>query len=159
MKGDPNVIELLNEVLTSELTAINQYFIHYKMLENWGYKRLAAVKHKESIEEMQHADKVMERILYLDGIPNMQRLSPIKVGENAVEMHEVDLKLEEAAVDRLNRGIALATQAGDNGSRALLEEILVDEEEAIDWLEAQLGIIKEIGKERYLAEMIGSDQA
>lgn len=154
MRGDQNVVELLNEVLTAELTAINQYFIHYKMLENWGYGRLAQVKRKESIEEMRHADQVIERILYLDGIPNMQRLSPVRVGENPVEMHEVDLKLEEDAVERLNRGVAVATAAADNGTRALLEKILVEEEEAIDWLEAQLGMIKDMGKENYLAQMM-----
>lgn len=157
MKGDAKVIELLNEVLTSELTAINQYFIHYKMLENWGYRRLGAVKRKESIEEMKFADKVIERILLLEGIPNMQRLSPVKVGENPVEMHEVDLALELSSVERLNRGIAVSTQAADNGTRALLESILTEEEEAVDWLEAQLGLIKEIGKENYLAQMIGDE--
>lgn len=155
MRGDDKIIELLNEVLTAELTAINQYFIHYKMLGNWGYRRLAAVKRKESIEEMEHADAVIERILFLGGVPNMQRLSPVRVGENPVEMHEVDLALEVDAAERLNRGIQLATQAADNGTRALLEGILKNEEEAIDWLEGQLGIIKDIGKERYLAEMIG----
>lgn len=155
MKGDDKVIEILNEVLTAELTAINQYFIHYKMLNNWGYKKLAAVKRKESIEEMHHADEVMERILYLDGIPNMQRLNPVRVGENVPEMHQVDLALEMEAVARLNRGIALATSVGDNGSRALFEKILVEEEDAIDWLEAHLGMIKELGKEKYLAQMIG----
>ncbi len=159
MRGDPNVVELLNEVLTAELTAINQYFIHYKMLKNWGYGRLAAVKRKESIEEMTHADAVIERILYLDGIPNMQRLSPVKVGENPVEMHEVDLKLEEMAVERLNRGIAVATAAADNGTRALLEKILVEEEDAIDWLEAQLGLIKDLGKENYLSQMMDKPES
>jgi bacterioferritin len=157
MKGDAKVIELLNEVLTAELTAINQYFIHYKMLENWGYRRLGAVKRKESIEEMKHADKVIERILLLEGIPNMQRLRSVKVGENPVEMHEVDLALELTAVERLNRGIAVSTQAADNGTRALLEGILTEEEEAIDWLEAQLGLIKELGKENYLSQMLGDD--
>lgn len=157
MKGDPKVIELLNEVLTAELTAINQYFIHYKMLSHWGYKKLAAQKKKESIEEMRHADEVIDRILYLDGVPNMQRLNPVRVGEEIVEMHEVDLALEVAAVERLNRGIALATSVGDHGSRTLLEKILVEEEEAVDWLEAHLGIIRDLGKERYLAQMIGSE--
>lgn len=155
MKGDPRIIEFLNEVLTAELTAINQYFIHYKMLENWGYKRLAKVKRKESIEEMKHADEVIERILYLDGVPNMQRLASVKVGENPVEMHELDLAVEQAAVERFNRGIALATQAADNGTRALLEKLLVDEEEAIDWLESHLGLVRDLGKENYLAQMIG----
>lgn len=155
MKGDPRIIEFLNEVLTAELTAINQYFIHYKMLENWGYKRLAKVKREESIEEMKHADEVIERILYLDGVPNMQRLASVKVGENPVEMHELDLAVEQAAVERFNRGIALATQAADNGTRALLEKLLVDEEEAIDWLESHLGLVRDLGKENYLAQMIG----
>ncbi len=154
MKGDPKLIELLNEVLTSELTAINQYFIHAKMLKNWGYPRLAAKKREESIEEMKHADSVIERILYLDGVPNMQRLSPVRVGEDPVEQHEVDLALELDAVARLNRGIALARDLGDNGTKALLQNILVEEEDAIDWLETQLGLIKQLGKENYLAEQI-----
>jgi bacterioferritin len=157
MKGNPNVVELLNEVLTAELTAINQYYIHYKMLDNWGYGRLAQVKRKESMEEMRHADKVIDRILYLDGTPNMQRLSPVKVGENPIEMHTLDLALEMAAVERLNRGVALATQAADNGTRALLEAILTEEEEAIDWLEAQLGLVKDIGRENYLAQMLTAE--
>jgi len=155
MNGDPRIIEFLNEVLTSELTAINQYFIHYKMLANWGYKRLAKVKREESIEEMKHADEVIERILYLGGVPNLQRLGSVKVGENPVEMHEVDLQLEMAAVERFNRGVALATQAADNGTRALCERLLLEEEEAIDWLETHLGLAKELGKENYLAQMIG----
>jgi bacterioferritin len=152
MKGDPQIIEALNAVLTAELTAINQYFIHYKMCENWGYKRIAAHKRGESIEEMKHADEVIERILYLDGVPNMQRLNPVMVGENVVEMHEVDLKLEYDAVERLNTAIALCLEKRDGGTRELLERILVDEEEAVDFLEAQLGLVKDIGKERYLAE-------
>jgi bacterioferritin len=155
MKGDPRIIEFLNEVLTSELTAINQYFIHYKMLENWGYKRLARVKRKESIEEMKHAEEIIDRILYLDGVPNMQRLGPVKVGEDPVEMHQLDLVLEQTAVERFNRGVALATQAADNGTRAILERLLCEEEEAIDWLEAQLTLIKDLGKENYLSQMIG----
>ena len=155
MKGDARIIEFLNEVLTSELTAINQYFIHYKMLANWGYKRLAKVKKEESIEEMKHADEVIDRILYLDGVPNMQRLGSVKVGQNPVEMHELDLALEVAAVERFNRGIALCTQAADNGTRALLERLLTEEEEAVDWLESHLSMVKEIGKENYLAQMIG----
>lgn len=155
MKGDDKVIEILNEVLTAELTAINQYFIHAKMLANWGYKKLAAQKRKESIEEMHHADEVINRILYLEGVPNMQRLNPVRVGEDIQEMHEVDLAVEVSAVERLNRGIAAAIAAADNGSRALFEKILVEEEEAVDWLEAHLGMIRELGKERYLAQMIG----
>jgi bacterioferritin len=154
MRGDPQVIELLNEVLTSELTAINQYFIHYKMLENMGYKRLAKKKREESIEEMHHADEVIERILFLDGVPNMQRLFPVRVGEEPVEMHKLDLAVEVEARDRLNRGIALAVEKSDNGSRALLESILKSEEESIDWLETQLVLIDQLGREAYLAEQL-----
>ena len=154
MQGDAKVIEALNDVLTAELTAINQYFIHYKMCENWGYARLAKSKREEAIEEMKHADDVIERILYFDGVPNMQRLNPVRVGEDAVEQHRLDLALEVEAVKRLNAGIALCRDKGDNGSRELLESILKDEEEAVDWLESQLHIVEEIGKERYLAEHI-----
>jgi bacterioferritin len=154
VKGDASIIEALNEVLTAELTAINQYFIHHKMCENWGYQRLAKKKREESIEEMKHADSVIGRILYLDGVPNLQRMSPIRVGENPVEQHKLDLALEVEAVKRLNKSIALCREKGDNGSRDLLEGILVNEEESVDWLEAQLHIIEEIGKEQYLAEQI-----
>ena len=154
MRGDPEILELLNEVLTSELTAINQYFIHAKMLDNFGYKRLASKKREESIEEMKHADEVIERILYLDGVPNMQRLFPVKVGEEPVEMHKLDLQLEVDAVGRLNRGIALTTGKGDNGTRLLFEKILENEEDAIDFLETELHLIGELGRERYLAEQM-----
>jgi bacterioferritin len=158
MQGDAQVIEALNEVLTSELTAINQYFIHHKMCENWGYTSLSRKKYEESIEEMKHADRVIERILFFDGIPNMQRLNPVRVGEDAVEQHKLDLALELDAVERLNKAIALCREKADNGSRTLLEEILVNEEEGIDWLEAQLHIVGEVGKENYLAEMIGKKE-
>jgi len=154
MRGDPEVLELLNEVLTAELTAINQYFIHYRMLDNQGYQRLSKKKKEESIEEMQHADEVIQRILFLDGVPNMQRLFPVKVGEEPVEMHKLDLELEKEAASRLNRGIALAVAKGDNGTRALLEKILKNEEDAIDWLETHLGLIEQLGRERYLAEQM-----
>lgn len=154
MRGDPEVLELLNEVLTSELTAVNQYFIHYRMLENMGYERLSKKKREESVEEMHHADELIKRILFLEGVPNMQRLSPVKVGEEPVEMHTVDLELEKDAVGRLNRGIALATAKGDNGTRALLESILKNEEDAVDWLETHLHLVKELGRERYLAEQM-----
>ncbi len=157
MRGDPDIITMLNEVLTSELTAINQYFIHHKMCADWGYGALSDKKRAESIEEMNHADRVIDRILYLDGTPNMQRLFPVKVGQNAVEQHKLDLELELEAVKRLNDGIALCREKGDNGTRELLEQILIDEEEGIDWLEAQLHIIEEVGKERYLAEQIHKD--
>ena len=154
VKGEPAIIEAMNEVLTAELTAINQYFIHHKMCENWGYERLAKKKREESIEEMKHADSIIGRILYFDGIPNMQRLSPIRVGENPVEQHKLDLAVETEAVARLNKAIALCREKGDNGSRELLEGILINEEESVDWLEAQLHIVEEIGKEQYLAEQI-----
>jgi bacterioferritin len=159
MQGDAQVIEALNGVLTSELTAINQYFIHHKMCENWGYQSLSRKKREESIEEMKHADRVIERILYFDGVPNMQRLSPVRVGENAVEQHKLDLALEVEAVDRLNKAIALCREKADNGTRHLLEEILLNEEEGIDWLEAQLYLVEQVGKENYLAEMIHEEGA
>ena len=154
MQGDPKVIDGLNDVLTAELTAINQYVIHHKMCENWGYERLSKKKREESIEEMRDADKVIARILYFDGVPNMQRMHPIRVGEDAVEQHKLDLALETEAIERLNKAIALCREKGDNGSRELLEEILSGEEESADWLEAQLHIVGEIGKEAYLAEQI-----
>jgi len=154
MKGDSKIIEALNEILTSELTAINQYFVHAKMCQNWGYQKLAAKKREESIEEMKHADEVIDRILFLDGVPNMQRLNPVKVGEEPVEQHQVDLELELDARKRLNDGIALCRDKADNGTRELLERILKDEEDSIDWLESQLHLVKEVGRERYLAEQI-----
>lgn len=154
MKGNEEVINALNDVLTAELTAINQYFIHHKMCANWGYKRLSHKKREESIDEMKHADKVIERILFLDGVPNMQRLSPVKVGEDAIEQHELDLALEVEAVARLNQAIALAVAKGDNGTRELLEGILEEEEESVDWHEAQLHLVKDVGRERYLAQQI-----
>ncbi len=154
MQGDPQVIEALNDVLTAELTAINQYFAHSKMCENWGYQKLAKKKREESMEEMRDADAIIDRILYLDGVPNVQRLGPINLGEDPVEQHKADLDLEKAAVERLNEGIALCREKADNGTRELLEGILKGEEEAVDWLEAQLHIVDEIGKDKYLAEQI-----
>ena len=155
MKGNDDVIHLLNEVLTSELTAINQYFIHSRMCEDWGFNKLAAKKREESMEEMKHADVIIARILFLDGVPNMQRYFPVKVGEDAVEQHRLDLEVEYDAVKRLNAGIAMCRDKGDNGSRELLETILQQEEEGIDWLEAQLHLVDTIGTERYLAEQMG----
>ena len=154
MQGDTQVIEALNDVLTAELTAINQYFAHAKMCENWGYLKLAKKKREESMEEMRDADAIIDRILYLDGVPNMQRLGPISLGEDPVEQHRADLDLEKAAVERLNSGIALCREKDDNGTREILEGILKGEEEAVDWLEAQLHIVDEIGKDKYLAEQI-----
>jgi bacterioferritin len=152
MKGDAKVIAVLNEVLKAELTAINQYFLHAEMCENWGYEKLAKHTRKESIEEMTHAEKLMERILYLDGTPNMTDYFKINIGPNVKAQLQNDLNVEYDAVKRLNRGIALCVQVGDNGSRDLLEGILTDEEEHIDWLEAQLHAIGEMGIENYLAQ-------
>jgi bacterioferritin len=156
MQGDPEVIDFLNELLTSELTAINQYFVHYKMCENFGYQRLAAKKKEESFEEMRHADRVIDRILYLDGVPNMQRLFPVRVGEDPIEMNKVDLQLEIEAVERLRRGIALTHAKADHGSRELLEHILKEEEDAIDWLETQQSLVADLGREHYLAQNMRS---
>jgi bacterioferritin len=154
MRGNDAVIEALNDVLTAELTAINQYYVHYKMCENWGYQKLASKKKSESFEEMKHADMVIERILFLEGVPNMQRLSPVQVGENPIEQHKLDLQLETDAATRLNGSIALARESADNVTREMLEDILKNEEESVDWLEAQLYIVEQIGSENYLAEQI-----
>jgi len=154
MKGNDEIIRVLQEVLSAELTAVNQYFIHARMNENWGYKKLAAYVRKESIEEMQHAQRVIDRILYFEGTPNMSKYMKINVGKNVPEQFRNDLAVEYQAVPRLNKGIEVARETGDNGTRALLETILKEEEEHVDWLEAQLGIIKEIGVENYLARQI-----
>jgi bacterioferritin len=154
MNGNPDILKTLQEVLSAELTAINQYFIHARMLRNWRYMKLAEHTEKESIGEMKHAQEAMDRILYFDAVPNMQKYMKINVGKTVPEMMKVDLALEHDAVKRLNRGIALATDKGDNGTRALFEKILVSEEEHIDWLEAQLQQIKDVGAENYLAQQI-----
>jgi bacterioferritin len=154
MKGDSEVIEILNGVLSAELTGINQYFIHAMMCANWRYKRLAEHTRKESIEEMQHAQQVIERILYLDGTPNMQRYLKVNVGSTVPEQHEFDLQLEREAVARLNKGVELCRVKEDNGSRALLEKLLRDEEEHVDWLEAQLQQIRDMGVQNYLAQQV-----
>jgi bacterioferritin len=155
MQGDAEVIEILNDVLTAELTAINQYFIHAEMCENWHYQRLAKHIRKESIEEMKHAEELIERVLYLEGVPNMQRYMRITVGKSVPEQHHFDLDLERDAVARLNRGLEVCRSKGDNGSRMLLEKILGDEEGHIDWLEAQIQQIQDMGLENYLAQQIG----
>jgi bacterioferritin len=154
MKGHPDIIKSLNEVLTSELTGINQYFIHHRMCASWGYGRLSDHSRAESIGEMKHADAVIERILYLEGIPNMQRLSKVAVGETVPEQLRLDLALEIEAVDRLNRAVILCREHGDNGTRELLERILVSEEEHVDWLETQLELIDQVGEANYLAQQI-----
>ena len=156
MQGNPEIVELLNEVLTAELTAINQYFLHAKIMEDWGYLRLAEHTKHESIDEMKHAEIVTDRVLFLDGLPNYQRYFPLRIGETVPEMFQADLELEYTAVERLNRAIAKAVEVGDNGSRELFESILVSEEEHIDWLETQLTTIDQIGVENYLAEQLKS---
>ena len=154
MNGNKKVIELLNDVLTGELTSVNQYFLHAKMCRHWGYLRLAAVNHKESIGEMKHADELIERILYLEGLPNLQRLYKVRVGETVPEQLRADRDTEVEAVARLNKGIALCVDVGDNGSRELLERILTSEEEHLDWLETQLGLVATLGEVDYLAQQL-----
>jgi bacterioferritin len=157
MKGNEQVLALLNEVLKAELTAINQYFLHAEMCENWGYKKLSSVTRKESIEEMRHAESLMERILYLDGTPTMNELFPLRIGNSVKDQLQNDLQLEYEAVARLNRGVKTCEAAGDNGSRELVVKILTDEEHHVDYLEAQLHIIQEIGIENYLAQQIDAE--
>ena len=154
MKGDPAILDLLNEVLTNELTAVNQYFLHGRMVENWGYQRLYEKFRHQSIDEMKDADEIIERILYLEGLPNLQRLSKINVGESVPEMFQLDLDVEKNAIAVLNRGIEQCRRAGDNGSAELLEDILEGEEEHANWLEAQLTLIQQVGAPQYLAEQI-----
>ncbi|MFO0680248.1 MAG: bacterioferritin [Polyangiaceae bacterium] len=154
MKGQPKIIDLLNEVLTGELTAINQYFLHARMCKNWGFSHLAEKIYKESIDEMKHADKLIERILYLEGLPNLQRLGKLAIGQNVGEVLKNDLAMEHVAIPLLNRGIQQARDAGDNGTEDLLTSILVSEEEHTDWLETQLGLIQTIGEGHYLAQQV-----
>ncbi len=154
MKGDAKVIDLLNEILTGELTAVNQYFLHAKMCQNWGYKKLYEHIRHESIDEMKHADRLIERVLYLEGLPNLQRLGKLNIGQSVVEMLKNDLAVEAVAVPLLNRSIETCRQAGDHGSEQLLKDILVSEEEHIDWLEAQLELLKQVGEGNYLASQI-----
>jgi bacterioferritin len=157
MKGNRELIDALNDILTGELTAINQYFIHAKMCANWGYRRLAGVNREESIGEMKHADELIERILFLAGVPNVQRLGKVRVGETVPEQLELDYALEQEAIPRLNKAIGLAVKVKDNGTRELLEEILTSEDEHVDWLEAQLELIKQVGEQNYLAQQIHKD--
>ena len=154
MKGHDDIIELLNDVLTAELTAINQYFVDAKMFQNWGYERLGKRFRDESIDEMHDADKLIERILYLDGLPNLQRLGTVRVGETPVEKLQLALDVEAEAITRLNRGIARSVELADNGTRELLEEILVGEESHADWLESQLELVRQLGDAHYLAQQI-----
>lgn len=154
MRGNEQVIALLNQALKEELTAINQYFIHAEMCENWGYEKLGDFIKKQSIDEMKHAEALIERILFLDGTPKMAELLPLKVGQNVTAQLENDLALEISAVAMYNEAVRKASEAGDNGSRELLIKLLKDEEEHVDWLETQLSQIKELGLDNYLAQKL-----
>ena len=157
MKGDAKVIEFLNKALYNELTAINQYFLHAKMLKNWGLKELAAHEYHESIDEMKHADKLSERILVLEGLPNFQALGRLRIGENPVELLRADLALELDGVPLLREAIAYCETANDYVSRQLFADILDSEEEHIDWIETQLSLIERIGEANYLAQQLDND--
>ncbi len=150
MHGDPRVIEFLNEQLTAELTAINQYFLHGRMQENWGYTKLAAHTRAESIDEMRHAEVLTDRILFLEGLPNYQRLFALRIGETVKEQFESDMLIEVEAVDRLRRGIEHMRSVGDVTSARIFEDILADEEHHIDYLETQLGLLDKLGEALYL---------
>ena len=156
MKGDSKVIELLNKALYNELTAINQYFLHAKMLKNWGLKELAEHEYHESIDEMKHADKLSDRILFLDGLPNFQALGKLRIGENPREVLTCDLALELEALPALREGIQHCEQVGDFTSRQLFADILESEEEHIDWIETQLALIDRVGEQNYLLSKIDS---
>ncbi len=154
MKSTEEVLNLLNQLLTNELTAINQYFVHAKMCQNWGYERLAAKLREESIDEMHHADEVIGRILFLEGVPNLQRLGKLHVGETVREQLESDLQLEYSAIAFLNQGIEAARKASDNATEDMMKKILVSEEAHTDWIETQLELIRQVGEQNYLAQQL-----
>ncbi len=154
MKGNQQILDVLNEVLTAELTAVNQYFLHAKMLQNWGYKALAKHVREESIDEMKHADELIERILFLEGLPNLQRLWKLNIGESAIEQLKNDLEMEYAAVKRFNDGVKLCRDLGDNTTEDLLKRMLISEEKHVDWLETQLELVKQLGDVNYLTQQI-----
>lgn len=156
MKGHKEIITVLNDVLVGELTAINQYFLHARMCDNWGFRKLGAFTFKESIEEMKHAQTVIDRILFLEGIPNLQKLDKINIGETVPEQLSSDLALEHKALARLKTGIEVSLKHSDHVTRDIFEKILKDEEEHVDWLETQIGIIKDVGRENYLAQQLST---
>lgn len=158
MKGHKEIIEKLNEILTGELTAINQYFLHARICKDWGYAKIAKKVYEESIDEMKHAQWLIDRILFLEGLPNLQRLGELSIGETVHEQLKNDLKVEEVAIPRLKEAIELCVAHKDYGTRELLEKILVSEEEHVDWLESQLFVISEVGIENYLAQQINTDK-
>ncbi|MGI8648539.1 MAG: bacterioferritin [Acidimicrobiales bacterium] len=154
MQGDPGVLEFLNEQLTAELTAINQYFLHAKMQENWGLGKLAAHTKAESLDEMRHAEIITDRILFLDGLPNYQRLFAVRIGETVAEQFSCDMLIEQEAIDRLRRAIDHSRSVGDVTSAKLFEDILADEEHHIDYLETQLELIAKLGEQLYLSSLV-----
>ena len=157
MQGDARVIEVLNEVLTNELTATNQYYLHFAMQRNWGFGKLAQHTYDESIDEMKHADQLIHRILFLEGHPNLQRLGSVRIGERVREQFEADMAIEVHAIETLRRGIDLCREAGDTVTRLLLEGILSSEEEHIDYLETQLSLMQTLGDAEYLSLQVGGE--
>ena len=155
MEGSPKIIEFLNEALSAELAAINQYFAHSKLCENWGWNRLASKYREESIEEMNDAEKLIDRIILLDGMPNMQRIGPVRIGETVKEQLDLDREVELEAIQRYRKGVVLAFDEGDPGTREVLEHLVLGEEEHLDWIDTQLSMIDDIGIDLYTQAQIG----